>query len=314
MARRSRMVESLPVNRTSQIDLNLLLVFNAIYTSGGVTTAARDLRLTQSTISHALARLRLALGDPLFVRTAGVLVPTPVARALIEPIRSSLRGIDVALAGAACFDQETSDRLFRIGLRPATETRLFASLVALCSAAAPRVRLASVAFRRSDLERSLGQGDFDIALDIRSRATGGLRSFALHADRLVVAARPGGAFATGASDLRAYLNADHVVVSQRPAGTNVEDEVLAALGLSRRIAVRCQDVWSAWGIVAGSERILSLSNSEASNLQALARLHLTDLPFECVPSTLNVYWHPIADCDPGHVWLRSLVHQTLTQD
>lgn len=101
------------------VDLNLLGVFDAIYTRGGVTEAARHLNLSQSAISHSPARLREAFGDPLFVRHGNAFVPTAVARAIVEPVRDTLRGIDVALVNATALDLATSTRSFTIGLRMA---------------------------------------------------------------------------------------------------------------------------------------------------------------------------------------------------
>jgi len=78
---------------TRRLDLNLLVVLDAIHGEGGVSRAAAKLNLTQPAISHALARLREAFGDPLFVRQGRVLVPTPLTRGLIEPLRRSLGGL-----------------------------------------------------------------------------------------------------------------------------------------------------------------------------------------------------------------------------
>ncbi|MGB0903411.1 MAG: LysR family transcriptional regulator, partial [Mangrovicoccus sp.] len=67
------------------------MIFEAIYRQGGVTRAAETLNLTQPTISHALARLRDRVGDPLFVRHGQKLVPTPVADRMIAPVSEALQ-------------------------------------------------------------------------------------------------------------------------------------------------------------------------------------------------------------------------------
>lgn len=105
----------------SRIDLNLLNMFEAVYSAQSVTAAAKRLNLSQSAVSHSLSRLRREFDDPLFVRMGNALVPTALARALAEPIRDALRGVNIALANAGQFAPETSDRLFRIGLRPTVE-------------------------------------------------------------------------------------------------------------------------------------------------------------------------------------------------
>jgi DNA-binding transcriptional LysR family regulator len=84
----------------SRIDLNLFTVLDAIYSEGGVSRAAVKLNLTQPAVSHALGRLRLLFEDPLFVRQGQALVPTPLTRSVIEPVRDALRSLTVTLAEA----------------------------------------------------------------------------------------------------------------------------------------------------------------------------------------------------------------------
>lgn len=84
----------------TRYDLNLLRIFDAIFVKGGVSAAARHLHLSQPAISHALAKLRTQFEDPLFVRQGNRLVPTSAARAIAEPVREALRGLDAALDAA----------------------------------------------------------------------------------------------------------------------------------------------------------------------------------------------------------------------
>src|SRR5258708_27273973 len=81
----------------SRVDLNLLVVLEAIYTEGGVSRAGEKLNLTHPAISHALSRLRRLFHDPLFVRDGRGLAPTPLTRRLIEPLRRSLPSLDAVL-------------------------------------------------------------------------------------------------------------------------------------------------------------------------------------------------------------------------
>src|SRR4051812_33810949 len=98
----------------ASIDLNLLVVLDAVLATGNVTEAAKRLHLSQSATSSALARLRETLGDPLLVRTAQGMIPTPRAEALAAPVRNALAGIERALAGERRFDPATSRRTFTV--------------------------------------------------------------------------------------------------------------------------------------------------------------------------------------------------------
>ncbi len=291
----------------SRFDLNLLTVFEAIYSRASVTLAARHLNLSQSAISHALGRLRREFGDQLFVRVGSRLVPTALARSIIEPIRAALRSVELAVVTASHFDPTSSDRLFRIAMRPTTEVRFFSEIVARVTAAAPGIHIVSADFRRSELTQALARGEVDMALDIASAATATLRTAPLRTDRLVVAARRGHLRIDGELTRETYLAAGHVIASPRPAGLGPEDAALAETGAERRIVARCQHVATAWNIVAGSDLILTLPLSHAESLRQFVDLQLLPLPVQLAPRALNLYWHEVADRDHGNAWLRRVI-------
>lgn len=295
----------------SRIDLNLLGVFEAIYSRGGVTPAARHLNLSQSALSHALARLRRTFDDPLFVRAGNALVPTALAHSIIGPVRDALRGIEVAVAAAARFDPATSTRTFRIGLRQSSEMHHFHRMVARATAAAPGVALASVDFRRADLSRALAQGEIDLAIDVASEASAGLETLDLRADTMVVAARRGHPRIGEAIDLAAYLAEGHVMASPRRSGPGLEDQALAAMSEARRVVARCQHLWSAWAIVAETDLILTLLASHAAALRRIADNRVMPLPFAIETRPLRLLWHAAAGADPGNAWLRSIVTEVM---
>src|ERR1700684_3940421 len=88
----------------SRIDLNLFVVFKAIYERESLTRAAEQLNLSQPAVSHALARLRAIIGDPLFVRSGQRIAPTPAAHRLIGPARLALESLERAMSDSHEFD------------------------------------------------------------------------------------------------------------------------------------------------------------------------------------------------------------------
>lgn len=272
-----------------------------------MTAAARHLHLSQSAISHSLARLRVAFDDELFVRFGNALVPTALARAIIDPVRDALGGVEQALVASVRFDPATSTRAFRIGLRQANEARVFADIVARVFGKAPGVTLSSVNFRRSEVAHALAHGELDLAIDVPSDATSGLHARALHTDAMVVAARRGHPQIDGAIDLDAYLAADHVHASPRPNGPGLEDQALAEMNRTRRVAVRCQNIWSAWRVVAQTDMILTVLDAHARALLPLADNQIVALPFAIPARPMQLLWHASADRDPGNAWLRGLI-------
>ena len=79
------------------IDLNLLPIFEAIYTERSLTRASEVLHVTQPALSNALVRLRRAFGDPLFIRSGRGMTPTPEAEQLIGPVRDAMARLRAGL-------------------------------------------------------------------------------------------------------------------------------------------------------------------------------------------------------------------------
>ncbi len=111
------------------IDLNLFVVFDAIYTEGGVSRACFRLNLTQPAVSHALSRLRAMFNDPLFVRRHHVMTPTPLARQIITTVRQALNGLETTLTHTNRFDPAKTPKRFVIGLRNNLEAPMLSALV-----------------------------------------------------------------------------------------------------------------------------------------------------------------------------------------
>src|SRR4051794_3155385 len=146
------------------LDLNLLVVFDAVAQERNATRAAATLNMTQPAVSHALGRLRSALQDDLFVRTPDGMEPTPYAEGLIGPVRSALENLHTALDGAAPFDPSTATRSFRIAMDNRAVVLLAAPLSAMVGAQAPNVQLdirPSGTLNAPDL---LDRGELDLAV------------------------------------------------------------------------------------------------------------------------------------------------------
>lgn len=272
-----------------------------------MSRAARHLNLSQPAVSHSLARLRDAFGNPLFVREGNGLVPTRMAREIVGPIREALRNFGFALTSAMSFDPASSNRRFRIGMRLSGEVPSFASLVSRVRGEAPNASINSAHFAREELGELLANGDLDLAFDIRHPQRAGLKQHLLREDKLMVVARKGHPEVDGKISLETYLRLDHVFASPRSAGLGHEDAQLARLGHQRRIAVRCQNAMSAWQIVSQSDMLLTLPRRYAEALLPMQENQLVELPLSTAPTALYMYWHEAAEADPGLAWLREII-------
>jgi len=297
----------------SRIDLNLFVVFDAIYTEGGITRASKRLNLTQPAISHALARLRELFDDPLFMRQGKSMIPTPLSRRMIDPVRESLQGIEATLRRVDRFDPATAHKHFTVGMRDVRELTALPVLLRTVTRTAPFVDLAIVRAERKQLEAELAAGTLDAAIDVRLALSDEVRRQRIDVERLVVVARPDHPSVKRALDLETYLAQEHIVVSSRRRGFGVEDYELSRHGLKRRIRLRCQHYFAACRVVSETDLILTMAERYARIVNRLFRNRVVPFPLAVPDYDAYLYWHVNADADPANRWLRKQLLQAFRQ-
>ncbi len=295
----------------NRLDLNLLVVLDAIFSEGGITQAAAKLNLTQPAVSHALARLRDVLGDPLFVRAGRGLAPTPFARGLIEPVRQALRGLEIALAEAERFDPATTKRRFTLGIRDVLEARILPALLHRICEQAPGIDLSAIHVDRRELEAELATGRLDAALDIWLVLPEVIRRVRLMEDRFVVVARSGHPRVRGRIDLDSYLAEQHVLVSARTAGPGLEDVELARLGLGRHVRLRCQHYFAGCRVVSQTDLVLTMTEHYARITNRPFANQILPFPLQGPGLDAYLYWHTNVEADPASRWLRAMIVDTM---
>ena len=288
----------------SRIDLNLFVVFEAIFSSAGVTRASERLHLTQPAVSHALARLRENFGDPLFVRRGRAVAPTPLARKMIEPVRRALREFETSVARVDRFDPAEMRKRFVIGIRAAHETMLLPELLRLIGKAAPLIDVSSVRVNRRDLESELASGTVDVAIDVSLPLSDEIRRTPLMTDKFVVLARRNHPKVRRVIDLKTYLAQEHIMVSSRRRGQSAEEFELNRRGLRRRVRLRCQSYFAACRIVSQTDLLVTLAERYALITNAIFRCQILPFPLRTSTSDALLYWHDNADDDAANAWLR----------
>src|SRR5690606_22982031 len=147
------------------IDLNLLVAFDALMNERNVTRAATQVGVSQPAMSAALSRLRKCFSDPLFLRSAEGLLPTPRARDLAEPIAQALRQIESTLVKKPEFLPEKATLTLTLGLSDYPAFVLLPSLLQALETTAPGVSLNVHAFNdRDDAVDLLDAGVIDAAI------------------------------------------------------------------------------------------------------------------------------------------------------
>ena len=289
----------------TRLDLNLFVVFDAIYRETSLTRAGLKLHITQPAVSHALARLRALCDDPLFVKTGRQMLPTPRARQMAPQVQEALAALGASVAQPQGFDPARASRAFTLGLREVQESLALRTLLPSFGPQAPGLTLALVRMDRERLEDDLRRGVLDAALDVHLPVSRHIGRLKVMSEPMVVLARADHPRVQGALTLDGYLAEAHVLVSTRRSGLGLEDTALGQLGAQRRITLRCQNYHAACEAVAATDLLLTLPCQHARLCNRAWQHQL--LPAPCALPTLDVYlyWDHRLDADPANQWLRS---------
>lgn len=291
----------------NDFDLNLWRVFVTVYRTGSTSRAAAQLQVTQPAVSNALGRLRTRMNDLLFVREGQRMVPTPLARAVAPEVQAALDKLTAAARHEAAFAPEDAARTFTLAMREAMELPLLGPLVDALAVRAPRLQLRSVPIDRRRIAGQLASGEVDFAVDVPFAGGGDLRLHPLFAADLCLAARRRHPLLRGRVELARWLAARHVAVSGRASGPLLEDLGLRQLGVTREVAVRCQNYFAACQLVAQSDLVLVLPTIFGSWFRRVLPLDLAPLPFPSPPLQVYLFEHAAAEVDPAHAWMRDLL-------
>lgn len=307
-----------------RVDLNLFRVFEAIMLHRSVSAASRDLDVTPSAVSHALARLRSALGDRLFVGSETGMEPTARALELAPRIRSGLELIDGAINTQA-FVPETSARTFRIAATEYGAVTILAPFVARLAQLAPNVELQIFPYGRMDTVRYLDDGRIDLVLgwfsDIPERMTRTL----LGEDQEAVVVRPGHPLTEGEVTRERLFSFPFLVVELTGTEMQAAEGFLDDRGVLRRVWIdrllleransgkgssKDHKVPVLVPYYAAVPLMLATTDMVATLPLSLARiavdqehLVLLDLPWEPVKVKIEAVWHQRGERDPGLQWL-----------
>lgn len=293
--------------KLSDIDLNLFVVLDAIYTEGNLTRAGEIIGITQPAVSNSLSRLRTLFDDPLFVRTADGMIPTPTAQNIIGSVRQALDLVRSSVQQSEHFDPLLSEKRFRISANDLTEAIQLPPLIKHLKEKAPNIAVECYQVRRRDLNIELASGNLDLAIDIPLTPDPQIKQVPLRASPHVCVVRKDHSFIRNNLDLEAYLALEHVHISSRRGGLGIVDLALGKMGKKRNIAVRTQHYLATPLLIATTDMALTVSTSFARFLMTLSPVQVFDLPFETPQLETHLYWHESTDKDQSNQWFRSLI-------
>ena len=264
----------------SKVDLNLFIVFDAIYTEANLTRAGQIVGITQPAVSNALARLRETFNDPLFVRTAQGMVPTPMAQNIIGPVRNALSLLRVSVQESRIFNPQQAAKTYRISMTDLTEAVILPLLFQRLRRLAPTVVIESFLSKRRETTKELAAGRLDFAVDAPLNTDPQVRHVKLMEDRYVCAMRKGHPLAgKDKLTLDDYLGLTHIHISSRRNGLGHVDLALGKMGLQRKIALRSQHYLMASQVLQQTDMVMTVPERFARRHE----LHWFNLPVNDVP-------------------------------
>lgn len=299
------MLLSITLVNIQNLDLNLLRVLHAVLAEKSATRAAKRLHVTQSAVSNALARLRVAFGDPLLVRNARGLSATPRARAIEPRLSSLMRSVEALLGEDDAFDPRTTTREFTLACADYCTTILGPQLGALLRERAPRGSLRFVPLEELSTGEGLA-GSIDLHLGMPSQVPSGCTSAALFQDSFVCLVRRRSKPTPQKLPLAAYLAAEHVRVSVLRSTRDAVDVALAKRGLARRVALTVPH-FSVVPLLVERGYVATLSRRLAEAQARSYEVAWCEPPLALGKRATRMVWHERTDVDPGARFLRQLV-------
>jgi len=288
------------------VDLNLLVIFEAVFSTGNISRAAERLGMSQPAVSNALARLRDQMADPLFVRAPHGVEPTVKAREMIRPVREALQLIAQQLGSGASIDLATYKRIFRIVIVDTLELTVMPAVVRAVMSQAPQIDIECI------------QGDAKFSENIRA-GTIDLACFAYPIDTtdivikpicpvdLVVISRRNHPDIKAPLDLATFQRLTQIAVSPQLRGLTNIDRNLIARGMPRRIGYTAAKSWSIPPMVERTDLIGIMPRRFIQEIAVNFALDVHELPIELPEQFLYMIWHANSELDPGHKWLRELM-------
>jgi DNA-binding transcriptional LysR family regulator len=292
----------------AMLDLNLLLVFEAMLLHQNVTAAAAHNGLTQSAMSNALGRLRRHFGDPLFVNSRGGMLPTPRALELAKPLRQALDLVRASTEKTRAFDPTQSKRTFRFYMTDAGEMVFLPPLVKRLDELGATVRIETVQLPADDVSDQLESGEIDFAAGYLPTLAKSVEVARLFREHYVCMTRRSHPLARERGlALKDFLAASHVFIESMGSGHKNIERTLAAQGLKRDVSLRVPHWVVVPMIVASTDRIVTVPGRVATVFQSLVKVRVYPVPVKFPSFDVSLFWHSRFASDPGIQWMRGMM-------
>ncbi|WP_341645492.1 LysR family transcriptional regulator [Thauera sp. SDU_THAU2] len=299
--------DALAPGHTPLLDVKYLRFLDVLYRTRRLSHTAHLLDQSPPTMSIWLAALRERFGDPLFVRMADGMQPTPRVEAMMPLVRSALAALQGLVADPDDFDPGTATRHFRLCMSDGSILTLLPGLLSQIRRKAPNVRLEAIRIG-ADVPQLLANGEADLALGYLPVLENGFYQQALFEQVWVCLANPAHPLIRSGLDIDTYAAARHVDIPQG-TGHAMLKAALARQQIQRQVCLEIPVYLGLPAIVSGSDLIATVPSLTGYTLARVSGLDVYPCPVPMPPFMVMQYWHERFHLDPGNRWLRRQVYE-----
>lgn len=291
-----------------RLNLNLLLVLDAMFEERQTVAVARRLKVSQPTISFSLNKLRQFFGDELFVRSGARMQPTAFAELLHEPVRRIVETINNEVLREQEFDPLRTERTFTFSMSDIGELVFLPSILEALRHEAPKASVQCLSMPPAQLEAAMAKGTIDIALGYFPDLDGfDFLQQKLFEHQFTCIVREHHPLIGASMTVEEFLAADHAVVIQEGRSQEIFERRMADLKLNRRILLRSPHFMSIPLLVATTDMITVVPRAVGRTYARIADVRLIEPPIAIPPIELKQFWHRRAHRDPAISWMRQLI-------
>lgn len=303
---RARYLMSLP-----RISLELLHCLIAVHSERSVTRAAERLNLSQSTVSSALAKLRVIYADPLFVPGRGALEPTSKAQELVEFLAPSLELIENSVLPRGAFNPGEATALFQIAMVDFVMDRVLPTLRRVIEVEAPNLRLSVTPLAIDTVEDSLASQKLDLAIASTKLILKNVRFSTIFYETFTSVVRRGHpAVKDGHWTTETFCQLNHLQVSPTGSGyVGMVDRALSDMGLKRKVVLYMPSYHLAAKMIGMSDLVALMPLKIAMDMRDTWPIQIVEPPLPLPRLPVIQMWHERSHTDPLHRWLRQRLVQ-----
>ncbi len=290
----------------TDIDLNLLRLFDTVYRTRNISRAAEQLGMSQPATSQALMRLRTALGDHLFERAPGGVRPTQRAERLAQSVQAGLALLEQGLTDEDAFDPRTSSAELRLHLTDIGEARFLPALMAEMRRTAPGVRVKAATWPKEEIPQALDNGLIHFAVGFLPEVDNTAKVDLLR-DRYVLLMRSDHPLATAAGrrpPMLDQLRRLDLIAVRSHAHTL---RILHSLNLESRVRLMTSTFLALPAIVRDTDLAVLMPAAIAAGFEADNRLRVVEVRLPAGDFTVALHWSRRHEHEPMLRWARELL-------